>query len=109
MKKLLMISLVSICTINEAVSQTSSTNKAQAEQNAATLENLKPVDKEGWTKGGTLNLNIKINYKKMSNEIIYFFNFSMFFHPESPITRTISPLILCFFIACIEASKTPPA
>lgn len=58
MKKLLMISLVSICTINEAVSQTSSTNKAQAEQNAATLENLKPVDKEGWTKGGTLNLNI---------------------------------------------------
>lgn len=58
MKKIIICTFLVTLLFVKAYAQNASKDKKQAEQNATTLENLKTVDKEGWTKAGTLNLNI---------------------------------------------------
>lgn len=57
MRKKALAIVIAILTIGQIAAQNPATFKKQAEQNASTLENIKAVEKEGWTKAGTLNLN----------------------------------------------------
>lgn len=58
MRNKIFFSIITCTIVLQLSAQNPAKDKKQAEQNASTLENLKTVDKEGWTKAGTLNLNI---------------------------------------------------